>query len=135
MGQCGDQQLRCFSKTPSNEAAISPVSELNNAIATGTLINLPIFVSLKEKAANEYLIADMVEALDRKLIVFETAVLSKQAYMAGSEFSLVDIFYMPLTACLFTMGYGDLVNRRPLLAAWWQRVSIRPSWKKFGTNA
>jgi glutathione S-transferase len=104
-------------------------------VKPGLFLNLPIFLSLGGKTMNDYFIADTVETLDRKLTVFETAVLSKQAFMAGSEFSLVDIFYMPMMAYIFTLGYGDLVNKRPLLAAWWQRVSARPSWKEFGVNA
>ncbi|GAD97409.1 glutathion S-transferase II, GST-II, putative [Paecilomyces variotii No. 5] len=94
-----------------------------------------IFDPLKSKPANEELVSNILEALDNKLEVYETAILPKQAYMAGNEFSLVDIFYMPLTAYLFTMGHGDLVDRRPLLKMWWEKVSSRPSWKAFGVNA
>lgn len=56
--------------------------------------------------------------------------LGKQPYFAGSEFSIADIGYMPYVEYLFAAGAGDLITSRPNVAAWWNRVSTRPSWQK-----
>lgn len=50
--------------------------------------------------------------------------------MGGNEFSLVDIHYLSLTQKLFEADAGYLINDRPHLKAWWERVSRRDSWKK-----
>jgi glutathione S-transferase len=54
----------------------------------------------------------------------------KQGYFAPSGFSLADICWMPYVQYLFAAGAGSLITERPAVAAWWDRVSSRPSWKK-----
>lgn len=51
-------------------------------------------------------------------------------YFAGQAFSLADISWMPYVGYLFAIGAGDQVTSRSNVAAWWGRVSERPSWKK-----
>jgi glutathione S-transferase len=51
-------------------------------------------------------------------------------YFAPSGFSLADICWMPYVTYLFAAGAGSLITDRPAVAAWWERVSSRPSWKK-----
>jgi len=51
-------------------------------------------------------------------------------YLAG-DFSLVDIFFTPGWHLLQNTEPGkDLLARHPNIAAWWQRTSNRPAWKK-----
>ncbi|GAM35194.1 glutathion S-transferase [Talaromyces pinophilus] len=64
-----------------------------------------------------------------KLDVFE-GILSKQQYMGGDEFSLIDVYYLPYTQKLFEAGYGHFITDRPHIKAWWDRVSARKSWQK-----
>ena len=54
--------------------------------------------------------------------------LGEVAYIAGADFTLADICYMPYVEYLFAAGHGELITSRPNVAAWWNRVSIRPSW-------
>lgn len=56
--------------------------------------------------------------------------LEKQEYLAPSGFSIADISYMPYITYLFGAKSGDLITDRPAVAAWWERISTRPSWKK-----
>ncbi|PSN61607.1 putative glutathion S-transferase II, GST-II [Corynespora cassiicola Philippines] len=67
------------------------------------------------------ILADKFDAFDR--------ILSKQPYMGGVTFSLIDIFYMPLMNALFGMEEGRLITERLHLKAWWDRVSSRESWQ------
>jgi glutathione S-transferase len=66
---------------------------------------------------------------NEKLDIFE-GILGKQKYMGGSEFSLVDIFYLPNTKKLFEIGEGALITKRQMVNDWWERCSGRASWKK-----
>ncbi|KAF5502845.1 Glutathione S-transferase [Colletotrichum aenigma] len=47
-------------------------------------------------------------------------------YMAGEDFTLVDIYYVPLIQRLFVCGYADLILGRKAVSAWWNRVINRP---------
>lgn len=53
--------------------------------------------------------------------------LKKGEYMAGVQFSLVDIYYIPAILRLFMLGYEYLVRDRPSLSAWWDRCMDRPA--------
>jgi len=66
--------------------------------------------------------------LSEKLDVFEI-ILSKQKFMGGGDFSLIDIFYIPYTQKLFEAGKGHLITDRPHVKAWFERVTARESWK------
>ncbi|KAI8214737.1 Glutathione S-transferase [Colletotrichum sp. SAR 10_77] len=48
-------------------------------------------------------------------------------YVAGEDFTLVDIYYVPLILRLFACGYADLVFGRKAVSAWWNRVINRPA--------
>ena len=65
---------------------------------------------------------------NEKLNVYEK-ILGKQKYIGGDEFSLVDIFCLPYTQKLFQIGDGQLIESRPNVKAWLERVSTRESWK------
>lgn len=69
------------------------------------------------------------EALKSVEVFFDVAegILSKQECMAGKEFSLVDIYYIPLIQRLFACGYGDVVVSRKAVSAWWNRCMARPA--------
>jgi glutathione S-transferase len=59
--------------------------------------------------------------------------LAKNQFIAGSTFSLGDIFFMPYFQMLLNTPEGTLLSSRPHIAAWWKRVSERPSWAKTQT--
>jgi glutathione S-transferase len=67
-------------------------------------------------------LAPKLDALD--------GIMSKQKYMAGDQFSLVDAFYMPLAHLLVSLGFGDLIFGRPYLKQWWETVIARKAWKE-----
>ena len=48
-------------------------------------------------------------------------------YMAGNDFTLVDIYYIPLIQRLFACGYGDIIGSREAVSAWWDRCVNRPA--------
>ena len=56
--------------------------------------------------------------------------LGQAPYLAGDDFTIADLGYMPYVEYLFAAGHGDLITSRPHVAAWWSRISARPSWHK-----
>lgn len=75
---------------------------------------------------NEQIVMDALKAIESFLDVTE-GLLSERKYMVGDEFSLVDIYYVPLIQRLFICGYGYVITSRQAVAAWWERVSTRPA--------
>lgn len=56
--------------------------------------------------------------------------LAETPYLAGNQFSLADIGYMPYIE--YTMGspLRATFEKFPHVMSWWNRVSERPSWRK-----
>jgi glutathione S-transferase len=67
--------------------------------------------------------------LSRTLDVLE-ARLAIAPYLAGLDFSLADLGYLPYIDYLFASKEGEMITVRPHVAAWWKRISERPSWQK-----
>jgi glutathione S-transferase len=78
---------------------------------------------------DEAIIADGRASASRALDVLEPH-LAKNTYLAGEAFTLADISYMPYVGYLYQAGEAELINSRRSVAAWWGRVSERPSWRK-----
>jgi len=59
-------------------------------------------------------------------------VLQKQDYLAGAMFSLAEVTWLPYLQYLLASPGAELLHARPHVAAWWRRISTRPSWVKVG---
>ena len=79
--------------------------------------------------ADEAVVATSLKSLEAFFDVAER-VLQAKDYMAGNDFTLVDIFYIPMVSRLFACGYGDLILGRKAVSAWWDRVVNRPAISK-----
>ncbi|AUX44436.1 glutathione S-transferase [Sorangium cellulosum] len=88
-------------------------------------ILLPMRGQEGDESIVESATADIAKALD----VADKA-LAGQEYLAGSSFSLADVSFMPYLGCLVASKAEALIASRPNVAAWWKRLSARPSWVK-----
>jgi glutathione S-transferase len=79
--------------------------------------------------ANETAVSNALQSLETFFDIAER-ILRQKNYMAGNEFSLADIYYIPLIQRLCACGYGDLIVRREALNAWWDRCMSRPAIQK-----
>lgn len=72
------------------------------------------------------------EALRSVEMFFDVAerLLHQKDYMAGNDFTLVDIYYIPLIQRLFACGYGEVITSREAVSAWWDRCVNRPAIQK-----
>lgn len=56
--------------------------------------------------------------------------LASHDYFAGDQFTIADVSFMPYFGYVALTPAKALIDAHPHLAAWWNRVSARPSWKK-----
>ena len=91
------------------------------------------YSSMAGKQRGPEVVAQGVQGAGKALDVVEKK-LGDKAFIAG-DFSLADICYAPYLQYLQDMGLGAVITERPKVAAWWTRVSGRPSWQKaIGTS-
>ncbi|UKZ74696.1 hypothetical protein TrVFT333_002366 [Trichoderma virens FT-333] len=76
--------------------------------------------------ANEAVIADALRSIEMFFDIAER-LLQHKDYMAGNDFTLIDIYYIPLIQRLFACGYGDIIVSREAVNAWWNRCMSRPA--------
>lgn len=81
--------------------------------------------------ADEAVVAMALKAVEQYFDVADRLLQHNDGgYMAGRDFSLVDIFYIPLIQRLFACGYGDVVLHRKAVRSWWERCTNRPAIQK-----
>jgi glutathione S-transferase len=78
---------------------------------------------------NEAVVSDALRAVESFFDVVEP-LLEHRDYMAGNDFTLADIYYIPLIQRLFACGYGEVILSRKAVSAWWDRCIDRPAIKK-----
>lgn len=76
--------------------------------------------------ADEAIVMDAQQSVMKFFDVAER-LLQQKDYMAGNDFTLVDIYYIPLIRRLFVCGYGDIILGREAVSAWWDRCMSRPA--------
>ncbi len=67
-------------------------------------------------------LAATVDILDKHL--------ARGPHLLGEAFTLADICYMPYIEYVVQTSAKDVILSRPNVAAWWGRISARPSWQK-----
>jgi glutathione S-transferase len=75
---------------------------------------------------NEDVVAEALKGLGAFLDVAE-GLLQQSEYVAGKNFTLADIYYIPLIQRLFACGHGEVVTSRKAVNAWWERIVSRPA--------
>ena len=69
------------------------------------------------------------KALDTTSAIMDRQ-LAKTPFLAGGEFTIADIGYMPYLEYAMATPAKDIFARYPHLMAWWSKISERPSWRK-----
>jgi glutathione S-transferase len=91
------------------------------------IVGQRVFAPMFGGAADEAIVAKHAATAVAGLDIMD-AHLAKNQYLAGATFSLADVFFMPYFALAFYTPEKTLLESRPHIAAWWKRVSERPSW-------
>lgn len=75
---------------------------------------------------DDAVVSDALRSVEMFFDVAER-LLTHKYYIAGNDFTLVDIYYVPLVQRLFACGYGDIIVSREAVSAWWGRCVNRPA--------
>ena len=75
---------------------------------------------------NDAVVSEALQSVETFFDVAER-LLQSEDYMAGKEFTLADIYYIPLIQRLFACGYADVILSRKAVSAWWERCINRPA--------
>lgn len=79
--------------------------------------------------ADDAVVSGALQSVEAYFDVAERLLQNKD-YMAGNDFTLVDIYYIPLIQRLFACGYSEVILNRRAVSAWWDRVINRPAISK-----
>jgi glutathione S-transferase len=74
------------------------------------------------------------QSLDKALGIMNTQ-LGKNPFIAGQTFTLADICYMPYIEYVMNTPAKEIFAKHPNVAAWWTKISDRPSWRKVTDRA
>nr|CAG4708757.1 unnamed protein product [Naegleria fowleri] len=82
-------------------------------------------------APDEERVKFLTHKLTQNLDVYEK-ILSNQEYIGGDRFTLADLFHLPVGNYLFhpKVNLGHLIEERPHVRAWWEKISQCESWKQ-----
>jgi glutathione S-transferase len=61
---------------------------------------------------------------------FMDKTLAKQPYLAGSDFTLADVCFMPYLEYAMNTPAKEIFAKYPHLMAWWNKISERPTWRR-----
>ncbi len=84
---------------------------------------------LIENGMNHPDLPDALIRLKKMLDDMEGALTSRE-WLVGSGISLADIGLYPYVMRVDHLNLGDLISRRPNLASWYERMSVRPACKE-----
>ncbi len=86
------------------------------------------FNPLRGLPIDETLVAEASAATGRAVDVLDRQ-LAKTRYLAGAQFTLADVCYMPYIEFLFGGKAGAIIESRKNATRWWSEISARDSWK------
>jgi len=97
-----------------------PVSAILQQKFLAPARGLPIDLAAVDAARAQ--LATALDVLDRAL--------ANRPYLAGDTFSLADISLAPVFGMIHVLAEQAVVAPRQGVAAWWERVSSRPTWAR-----
>ncbi|SCO92683.1 related to glutathione S-transferase [Fusarium oxysporum] len=92
--------------------------------------NILIMPMIGVPSADDKALQDMWNELSVALKAMD-GILSNRKYLAGPDFTLVDMWTMPWVSQLIHMKRADeTFVGSPHLRDWWERVTLRPAWQE-----
>lgn len=88
-----------------------------------------IFQHVFQRPQESSVLENAQKQLDVAMPILD-AHLAKNPFFAGSAFSLADISFMPYFEYAMATPLKATLTGAPHVAAWWNKVSERPSWRK-----
>ncbi len=82
-----------------------------------------------KRPQDDAVLAAAEKSLDSAFAVMD-AQLAKTPYLAGDEFTLADVCFMPYLEYGMGTPIKEQLAKYPHVSAWWNKVSERPTWQK-----
>ncbi|KAL3417941.1 glutathione S-transferase 3 [Phlyctema vagabunda] len=93
------------------------------------LVKEKFFVPMFGGTPNDEKITESRNILAAALDIYDK-ILAERMWLAGNDFTLVDLFHVPLIELFSSCDEMELINSRPHVKAWWERIVSRDSFKK-----
>ena len=127
-----------------NTGKLNPSDAKKHALVEQWISVEQSYFNAAEKLVTELLVKPVLKKLptDETVVAAEDvrlhevlAVLNKRLgeskYLAGEDFTVADISYMPYTGYLLNLSrYSNVLNKYENVARWWKDISSRPTWQK-----
>ena len=97
-----------------------------------TIVFQRVFATRYGKTTDEAVVKAAADKVAQGLDIMD-AHLAKNEYLAGDEFSLADVFFIPYFALALNTPEATLITSRPHIDAWFKKITARPSWAKVQT--
>ncbi|KAJ3042679.1 hypothetical protein HK097_001953 [Rhizophlyctis rosea] len=111
------------------ETWISVESANFNPSAEGLAVQL-VFGKFRGVEPDQAAVENHLKQLGATLDVYDKHLADKK-FLVGEDFTLADIVHYPyLNLAVTSCGHPEVVNDRPNVKAWWERMSSRPAWKQ-----
>lgn len=78
---------------------------------------------------DEAVVVKHTASLEATLRVYD-GILAKQAYLAGDELTLADLFHLPYAMMNKQSGLAGLYDKFPHVSKWLNNLAARESWVK-----
>lgn len=80
-------------------------------------------------AADEGTVKQLAAQLDTAFAGYEK-ILSKQAYLAGNEITVVDLYHLPYGKMVKDLGFAGVFEKHSAVNKWFAGLEARESWVK-----
>jgi glutathione S-transferase len=104
--------------------------ESSNYKPVENLVSELVFKPMKGQTTNPQAVEENIKALHKTLEVMDKE-LSQRSYVAGDQFTLADLFFIPFTVYLLNLEqFKNLFEQYPNVNRWWNSIKARPSYQK-----
>jgi len=99
------------------------------------LVGQLIFGPMEGKKPDDAKVQEADKKLNHTLEVLNRQ-LGKTPYLAGDNFTLADVCYLPYGNLLLKIPqYANIFDKYPNVAKWWKLISSRPAWQKVNSQS
>jgi glutathione S-transferase len=88
-----------------------------------------VYHHIFQRKQEDAVLENATKGLELALGVME-AELTKKPYLAGPDFTLADVVFMPYLEYDMMTPAKDIIAKYPHVIAWWNKLSERPTWQK-----
>ena len=94
-----------------------------------TVVSQEMFVPMQGGKPDTVKVEEAKKKLAPALAVLDKHLSSSGPHLVGDAFTLADLSYMPYVEYGMKTSAKDMLLGSPHIAAWWKRISERPTWK------